>query len=134
MVKRPDVRWCLPRGVNADVYDDRCASRGVLDRLADKWSTLVTGALTEGPRRFGQLSRKIPGVSPKMLTQTLRNLERDGMLTRTQHETVPPQVDYELTALGRSLETLHQHVRAWAEAHVEAIETARMRYGQRTTS
>jgi len=131
MAKRPEVRWCLPRGVRADVYDNACASRRALDRLADKWSTLVTGALSTGPQRFGQLSRIIPGVSPKMLTQTLRSLERDGMLTRTQHPTIPPQVEYELTSLGGGLEVLHQQVRSWAEDHVEEIETARLRYEQR---
>lgn len=134
MARRREPRWCLPRGVHADVYDERCASRRALDRLADKWSTLVTGALSERPRRFGELSRAIPGVSPKMLTQTLRSLERDGMLTRTQHPTIPPQVEYELTALGRSLETLHQGVRSWSERNIEEIETARLRYDQRSSA
>lgn len=133
MAERREVRWCLPAGVEADVYDERCPSRGALDRLADKWSTLVTGALSTGSRRFGELSRAIAGISPKMLTQTLRSLERDGMLTRTQHATIPPQVEYELTALGQSLEALHQRVRTWAEQHVEEIETARLQYERATT-
>lgn len=126
-----EARWCLPPGVEADVYDTRCASRRALDRLGDKWSTLVTGALSDGPLRFGQLSRTVPGVTPKMLTQTLRSLEQDGMVTRTHHPTIPPQVEYELTALGRSLEALHQQVRTWAEQHVEEVETARLRYEER---
>lgn len=121
-------RWNLPPGVTADVFDDRCPSRQVLDRIGDKWTTLVTGVLSDGTRRFSELERAIPGISSKMLTSTLRSLERDGMVDRRLHASVPPRVDYTLTPLGEGLEQLHQQLRRWAEAHIERIETARLRY------
>lgn len=123
--------WHLPAGVTADVFDDRCPSRQVLDRIGDKWTTLVTGALSEGTLRFSELARAIPGVSSKMLTATLRSLERDGMVERRLHAEVPPRVEYTLTPIGRELEGLHQDLRAWAEANIEVIETARLRYEAR---
>lgn len=122
--------WRLPTGVAANVYDERCASRQALDRIGDKWTTLITGALAEGTLRFGELRRAIPGVSQKMLTQTLRSLERDGLVDRCQYPTIPPRVDYTLTSLGAGLEGLHAQVRAWAEANIEAIETARLQYAE----
>lgn len=122
--------WCLPEGVAANVYDQRCPSRQALDRIGDKWTTLITGALSEGTLRFSELRRAIPGVSQKMLTQTLRSLERDGLVDRRQYPTIPPRVEYTLTSLGTGLEGLHAQVRAWAEANIEAIETARLHYAE----
>ncbi len=132
MVTKDDkLVWCLPVGVSANVYHEPCPSRQALDRIADKWSTLITGALSEGTLRFSELRRAIPGISQKMLTQTLRSLERDGLVERRQYPTIPPRVEYTLTSLGEGLEELHAAIRAWAEAHIEAIETARMRYAER---
>lgn len=123
--------WCLPRGVSANVYNEPCPSRQVLDRIADKWSMLVTGALSQQTQRFGGLRREVPGISAKMLTATLRGLEQDGLVHRRQYPTIPPKVEYSLTPLGHSLEHVHGLVRQWAEANVEAIETARLRYADR---
>jgi len=123
-----EASWQLPEGVAADVYDTRCPSRQVLDRIGDKWTTLLTGALSQGTRRFSELARDVPGISQKMLTSTLRSLERDGMVERRLHAAVPPKVEYTLTPLGEGLEEVHRGLRTWAEAHIEAIETARLRY------
>ncbi len=83
-------------GFEPDPYHRNCATRTILDRIGDRWTVLVVGALREGPMRFSELSRRIDGVSQKMLTQTLRGLERDGLVTRTVHAAVPPKVEYEL--------------------------------------
>jgi len=114
--------------VNADVYSKDCPSRQVLDRIGDTWSVLIVGALADGPRRYTSLARQIEGVSPKMLTQTLRGLERDGLLTRTVHPVVPPRVDYELTKLGRSLLDLVGALESWAETHMDEVFAARSTY------
>lgn len=121
---------CLPRP-KPDIYSPLCASRVVLDHLGGRWATLLTGALSGGSRRFAELRREVGGISEKMLAQTLRQLERDGLVTRTQHATVPPRVDYELTELGRSLDALHQGVRSWAEGHVWQIVEAQQRYDEK---
>ncbi|CAM00152.1 HxlR family transcriptional regulator [Saccharopolyspora erythraea NRRL 2338] len=114
----------------ADVMDPRCPTRVVLDRIGDRWTTLVVLFLESGPLRFTALRNAIGGVAPKVLTQTLRAMERDGLLTRTVHAQVPPRVDYELTALGRSLlEPIHA-VTAWAERHVTEVLDARDRYDE----
>lgn len=123
--------WCLPVGISANVYNEPCPSRQALDRIADKWTTLITGALSEETLRFSELQRAIPGVSQKMLTQTLRSLERDGLIQRRQYETIPPKVTYTLTDLGKGLEKLHAQIRDWAENNIEEIETSRLRYEQR---
>lgn len=118
-----------PTGPVPDVYSPTCPSRLVLDRIGARWTTLVTGALSPGPRRYGELRRDIPGISEKMLAQTLRQLERDGMVERTVRDAMPPMyVDYRLTPLGRELEVLHQHLRGWAEAHVREILAAQQAY------
>lgn len=105
-----------------------CPSRRLLDRLSDKWVTLVLSALAERPQRYGDLARRIAGVSQKMLTQTLRHLERDGLVTRTVTPTVPVRVDYELTALGASLQLLVAQIKDWAEHHMDEVLVARGRY------
>ena len=105
-----------------------CALRDLLDRLADKWSLLVVELLGGGPRRFTELRRAIDGISQRMLTRTLRRLERDGLVTRTVHPVVPPRVDYELTPLGRSLLGAVEPLVAWTRAHRDEIAAARARY------
>ena len=106
-----------------------CPSRKLLDRISDKWVTLVIAALGSGPdcdgeprpMRFSELSRVLAGVSQKMLTQTLRSLERDGLLTRTATATVPVTVSYELTELGLSLLGLVRSIKSWAELHMDDV-------------
>ena len=102
-----------------------CPTRQLLDVLADKWVTLVLAALSAGPRRHGELRSEIAGVSQKMLTQTLRGLERDGLVTRTVTAAVPVRVDYALTALGEDLAPVLGAIKTWAEAHMDDVAAAR---------
>ena len=102
-----------------------CPTRQVLATIAEKWAALVVAALADGPRRHGELMKTIRGASQKMLTQTLRKLERDGLLTRTVTPTVPVRVDYELTALGRTLVPVLVAVKTWSETHIEEVMAAR---------
>ena len=111
-----------------DAFLADCPSRLVLDRISDKWVTLVIASLSDGPLRFSELSRQLAGVSQKMLTQTLRTLERDGLLTRTVTATVPATVTYELTALGQSLQDVMHQMKNWAESHMAAVLEARASY------
>ncbi len=96
--------------------------RDILERVADKWSMLVIGALADGPRRFTAIQAAIPGISHRMLTRTLRTLHRDGMITRTAYAEVPPRVDYELTALGRTLTAPVDAFVGWVNEHRGEIE------------
>ncbi|WP_018349412.1 winged helix-turn-helix transcriptional regulator [Longispora albida] len=113
-------------GLPADVYSAKCPTRQVLDHIAGKWTILIVDALlATGTMRYSDLSRRIGGVSQKMLTQTLRQLEADGFLTRTIHPTIPPRVEYELTPLGRSLAVPIAALRRWTEEHINEIEEAR---------
>ncbi|MGW0325030.1 winged helix-turn-helix transcriptional regulator [Nocardia sp. NPDC003183] len=112
-------------GLPADAYSAKCPTRQVLDHIAGKWTILVIDALLDGTQRYTDLSRRIEGVSQKMLTQTLRSLEADGFVTRTVYPTIPPRVDYALTALGRSLAEPITALRQWTEAHINEIERAR---------
>jgi DNA-binding HxlR family transcriptional regulator len=105
-----------------------CELRDLLDRLADKWSLLVIELLGHRTLRFSELKRQIDGISQRMLTLTLRHLERDGLVTRTVHPVVPPRVDYELTDLGRSLLDAVAPLVGWTRAHRDAIGGARRRY------
>ncbi|MDG4755133.1 helix-turn-helix domain-containing protein [Micromonospora sp. WMMD718] len=128
-----------------DAFLAQCPSRQLLDRIADKWVTLVLAALrSDGSHRFGadcagvprpmrysELSRTLVGVSQKMLTQTLRALERDGLVTRTVEPTVPVTVTYELTALGLSLLKTIQGLKVWAEAHMDDVFANREAYDSR---
>ena len=100
----------------------------LLSRIGDKWTVLVVQTLGEGPKRFNELRREIPSVSQRMLTLTLRNLERDGLVSRTVTPSIPPRVDYELTELGRSLQKPIAALANWALDNVEAIHTAQARY------
>lgn len=111
-----------------DAFLKSCPTNQLLDRISDKWVSLVVSALAAGPMRYSDLGRKLAGVSPKMLTQTLRSLERDGILTRTVTPSVPVRVDYELTPLGRSLSLLLTAVKDWAETHFDEVHQARERY------
>lgn len=115
-----------------DSFLATCSSRLLLARPADKWVTLVLCALTEGPMRHSALARKITGVSQKMLTQTLRNLERDGLLTRTVTPTVPLTVEYELTPLGLSLVDVFLQLKRWSDANMDEVARARRTYDSRT--
>jgi len=111
-----------------DIFDPGCPSRVIFQRIGDKWTGLVVQVLAEGPVRFSDLRSRVRTVSPKVLTQTLRALERDGLVTRTVHAQVPPRVDYELTETGRSLLEPMAQLRQWAENHVPTILAARDRY------
>ena len=102
-------------------YLATCPTRQVLDCIADKWAALVVGLLLGGTRRFGELRREIQGVSQKMLTQTLRSLERDGIVRREVYATVPPKVEYSLTPLGQSLAATLEELRLWAERNIEDV-------------
>jgi DNA-binding HxlR family transcriptional regulator len=117
--------------VRKDVYLRNCPCRGVLDLLANKWTALAIGALENGPRRFGELRRKLEGVSQKMLTQTLRELERDGLVSRTVYPVVPLRVDYALTDLGRGVAEPLSSIRRWAEENIAEVELARADYERR---
>ncbi len=111
-----------------DVYDKNCPTRHMLDRIADKYTVLVMVFLQDTPRRFSELQRMITGISQKVLTQTLRSLERDGLLTRTVYPEVPPRVEYALTPLGETLIEPLAALREWSEAHIEAVVVAQMEY------
>ena len=105
-----------------------CRALGaILDRIADKWTIMVVGSLSRGPVRFNGIMRMLPGVSHRMLTLTLRGLEGDGLVKRTAYATIPPRVDYELTALGHSLIKPLGTLAAWARENRPKIESARAR-------
>ncbi|MEW5977586.1 MAG: helix-turn-helix domain-containing protein [Acidobacteriota bacterium] len=108
------------------------AVREVLNLVGDKWSVLLIALLAHGPKRFNELRREVEGISQRMLTLTLRRLERDGLLTRTVLPTNPPRVDYELTALGRTLLVPVQALAAWASKHRVEIQRARARHAERS--
>ncbi len=115
-----------------DLNPSQCRRVGeVLARVGDKWTVVVIAELGEGPRRFNELQRAIKGVSQRMLTLTLKNLERDGLVSRTVTPSVPPRVDYALTDLGRSMLLPVQALGEWAAAHIPAMDAARQRYDGR---
>lgn len=116
--------------VQWDTRED-CEVRQILDRIADKWSLLVIALLARETMRFTELQRRIDGVSQRMLTVTLRHLERDGLVTRTVHPVVPPRVDYALTPLGASLRATIQALVVWTETHQNDIAVARAAYDER---
>ncbi|GHH95041.1 winged helix-turn-helix transcriptional regulator [Streptomyces capillispiralis] len=111
---------------------DACRTRVVLDIVGDKWSLLVVRNLRDGPRRFTELKRAIDGISQRMLTVTLRSLERDGILTRTVHGVMPPHVSYELTEMGVALREATAPLLEWSVAHLARIDDARAAYDART--
>jgi DNA-binding HxlR family transcriptional regulator len=112
-----------------DPYAHKCPSRELLDRIGDKWTVLVLGALGESqPQRFTALRRRLTGVSEKMLTQTLRSLERDGLIHRTVYATVPPRVEYELTPLGETLRPVLAALKEWSAEHMADVLAGRAAY------
>jgi DNA-binding HxlR family transcriptional regulator len=118
------------------VYDAMmaaCPTRQVMETIGGKWAALLVSALATGPRRHGQLRSRVAGVSQKMLTQTLRELERDGLVTRTVTPTVPVRVDYELTPLGRTLVPVLGALKDWSETHIEQVLAAREAFDDRPT-
>lgn len=117
--------------VRPNVYDPECPSRRALDLIADKWTALIVTLLGDRPHRFNELRRTVGGISQKVLTERLRDLERDGLVWRRVYDTVPPSVQYGLTPLGL---TLHEPIGAvthWAERHLRAIDAARRVYAKR---
>lgn len=111
-----------------DVLSQHCPSNDVLKMIAGKWQMLVLYALRKGKRRYSDLQRSVGGISQKMLTQTLRDLERNGLVKRTVYPVVPPHTEYELTPLGESLEKVAYALGIWAQDNMEAVLTARERY------
>ncbi|MDQ0135787.1 DNA-binding HxlR family transcriptional regulator [Neorhizobium galegae] len=109
---------------------DNCPVRDVLDRIAGKWSTLLLGALARQPYRFGELRRLVPDISQRMLTQTLRDLQRDGYIEREVFPTKPPSVEYRMTDLGRSLFEPLSKVLLWAEVNHPSVKAARVKYDE----
>lgn len=110
------------------VYAAACPTRIVLDRVADKWAVLVLVLLMDGPVRFNQLKRRIEGISQKMLSQTLKSLERDGLVHRKATPTVPVTVEYSITKLGETLSATVDPLRIWAETHIQEVLAAQRRY------
>lgn len=113
-------------------FSRNCPSRGLLDRIGDRWTVLVIGALDVGPQRFSQLQTTVDGVSQKMLSQTLRSMEPDGLVTRTVYPEVPPRVEHELTALGRTLQIPLAALTEWSTEHMSAVLDARTEYDARS--
>ena len=113
-----------------DAYDRTCPCRQVIHLIGDKWTVLVVDTLADGPKRFGELRRRLDGISQKVLTQTLRALERDGLVSRTVYP-LPLAVEYALTPLGSTTVALLEAVRDWAETHLPDIEAARTAYDER---
>lgn len=113
-----------------DFNPENCPVRDVLDQIGDKWSTLILGILGDAPHRFGELRRAIPDISQRMLTQTLKDLQRDGLISRTVLPTRPPSVEYRLTTLGESLLAQLHPLIQWADTHHNAIRDARSRFDE----
>jgi len=114
--------------VKPDVFNVDCPSQGILQLIGSKWSMLILCALRAGPRRTGELKRRLDGVSAKMLTQTLRELERHGIVEREDFAEVPPRVEYRLSALGRSLASLVVEIEQWVTTHYTRMTSSVRRY------
>src|ERR1700731_1313068 len=124
----PFTKAFMPRSRSThSVLDPQCPSRVVLDRIADKWTALIIQVLARGTMRYAALRREIGGISQKMLTQTLRSLERDGLVQRKVHPVIPPRVDYALTRLGRTLIEPLQGLCRWSEKHLPELQANRAR-------
>ncbi|MBU8538959.1 winged helix-turn-helix transcriptional regulator [Falsiroseomonas tokyonensis] len=111
-----------------NAYAADCPTRVVLDRIADKWAVLLLGLLADGPLRFNALRRRVQGLSQKVLSQTLKGLERDGLVRRTAFATVPVTVEYAITPLGATLAERLDLLRDWAERHIAEVQAAQARY------
>ncbi len=133
MIPRHKLVTALAEAPVAEVHLASNCSRvsEVISRIGDKWSVLIVMQLRTGPRRFNELKKLIGGISQRMLTLTLRGLERDGLITRTVTPTIPPRVDYDLTALGRSMQAPVEALGSWAMSHLDAIEKARRDFDRR---
>jgi len=127
-----NVPVLLPQPLQLQHEDCRSVA-SILSMVGDKWSVFVIMTLHDGPKRFNELKRMIGGISQRMLTLTLRGLERDGLVTRTIFPTIPPRVDYELTNLGRGLSKPVEALGRWAMEHRNDIEGARARFDRRNT-
>ncbi|WNG22001.1 helix-turn-helix transcriptional regulator [Cystobacter fuscus] len=114
-----------------DAYSARCPARLVLDQIGDKWTVLILGVLVKQPTRFNELKRRLQGVSQKMLGQTLKKLERNGLVTRQVFATVPVTVEYAITPLGRTLAGTVDALRQWAEQHIDEVARAQERFDAR---
>ncbi|MGX8013383.1 winged helix-turn-helix transcriptional regulator [Mesorhizobium sp. ORM8.1] len=129
-MSRASTQTSAPEMADPDPHAECRAIGQVLDRIGDKWTIMVVGALSRGPMRFNALMRLIGGVSHRMLTLTLRGLERDGLLKRTAYPTIPPKVEYELTEMGHSLILPLEALSAWGQKNRPAIEASRREYDQ----
>ncbi len=114
-----------------NVYNKNCPTRMVLDRIADKWTILLVGALATETKRFSELKKELDGISQKMLTQTLRALERDGVVSRKVYPSVPPKVEYSLTALGNTLVELLDGIAKWSENNIASVLESQKAYDAR---
>ncbi|MEV0076609.1 helix-turn-helix domain-containing protein [Nocardia neocaledoniensis] len=119
-------------GAAYNAYLAECPARQLLDRIGDKWVSLAINALADGPLRYSEVNQRLAGVSQKMLTQTLRNLERDGLITRTVLPEVPVRVEYGLTPLGEELLPVMRTIKSWAEQHMGQVLSARAAYDAQT--
>lgn len=134
-VRRPDGRQPTVRELTAwepSVREPMCPSRVVLEHVTSRWGVLVLAALLERSYRFSELRREVGGVSEKMLSQTLRTLERDGFVDRDAKPVIPPRVDYTLTAMGREAAEQVWGLARWSERHLDAVDEARTAYDART--
>jgi DNA-binding HxlR family transcriptional regulator len=123
-----DTSETQPKLTDACAFNAQCPTRLILNRIADKWTVLVMILLESETKRFSSLQREIGGISQKMLTQTLRGLERDGLVSRKVHATVPPKVEYSLTPLGHTLKDLLYAIKTWSETHINEVVTAQKSY------
>lgn len=132
--RQPLEAGCVPAGNGEPVpagEPGSCRAREVLQRVGDKWSMYAIDLLGRGTMRFTELHRGIDGITARMLTVTLRGLERDGIVTRTIHPVIPPRVEYALTPMGRTLLDTIGELVAWADSHLDEIEAARAAYDER---
>lgn len=124
----------LDRIAHMGVFNTQCEAHQLLDKIANKWTILIIFALTQGRKRYSDLKQQIAGISPKMLVQNLRNLERNGLIKREVYPTIPPRVDYSLTALGKSLAEPLAVLGEWAYQHISNVNTAMEKYDNRPQS
>jgi len=122
----------VPQHPAFNVLTATCPSRTSLARIANKWTAMIVAALGDGKLRFSDIRSTVDGISGKVLTDTLRDLERDGLVSRHVYAEVPPRVEYELTPLGRTLHTPLRALNRWAEQHIEQVLTARETYDARS--
>lgn len=128
LVTMPPAVDTASEGFELDPYAANCPSRRLLDRIGDRWTVLIIGTLAGGPKRFSEIRRSVAGISQKMLTQTLRGLERDGLVTRTVYAEVPPRVEYELTDAGETLRAPLKALENWSIEHFGQVAASWERY------